>query len=35
LADHQQVYTRFYDVKHNGRKLQWQYALTSGLLKAW
>ncbi|KAL3098075.1 hypothetical protein niasHT_027620 [Heterodera trifolii] len=34
LAQLQQICAKFYTSKHNGRKLQWQYSLTSGVLKA-
>ncbi|KAL7070006.1 hypothetical protein ACQ4LE_010780 [Meloidogyne hapla] len=34
LAELQQICAKFYTSKHNGRKLQWQYSLASGVLKA-
>ncbi|KAF7633371.1 CULLIN_2 domain-containing protein [Meloidogyne graminicola] len=34
LAELQQICSKFYTSKHNGRKLQWQYTLASGVLKA-
>uniref|UniRef100_A0A914LAG0 Cullin-4 n=1 Tax=Meloidogyne incognita TaxID=6306 RepID=A0A914LAG0_MELIC len=34
LAELQQICAKFYTSKHNGRKLRWQYSLTSGVLKA-
>ena len=34
LADPQNVFSKFYASKHNGRKLQWQPELTSAILKA-
>lgn len=34
LAELQQMYTKFYTNKHNSRRLQWQYSLSSAILKA-
>ncbi|KAI6221399.1 CULLIN-2 domain-containing protein [Aphelenchoides fujianensis] len=34
LAAQQEVFSKFYVSKHNGRKLQWQYNLASAILKA-
>jgi len=34
LAEIQHAFTKFYSSKYNGRKLLWQYSLTSGILKA-
>jgi cullin-4 len=31
----QEIFTKFYLSKHNGRKLQWQYTLDHCLLKGW
>jgi cullin-4 len=34
LQQQQEVFSKFYTSKHNGRQLQWQYSLITSILKA-